>query len=176
MLQVGWTAPDFKTIDVHKNEVSLAACRGGPAVIEFLRYVGCPVCQMRIVELTGLASKLEARGGHLIAFVQSERPTLAKFVAEHPLPFRIVADPRAAYYRLYEVPRGDWRGYVSPAMIAGAVRATLAGNIHGKFEGNELQVPATFIVDAEGRLAHVHCGRNPADNLPAEEILAKLPG
>ncbi|MDD2955868.1 MAG: AhpC/TSA family protein, partial [Oscillospiraceae bacterium] len=49
-----------------------------------------------------------------------------------------------------------------------------AGFQHGKYEGDELQLPAFFLVDATGVIEKAHYARNLMDMPNIDEILAML--
>ena len=48
-----------------------------------------------------------------------------------------------------------------------------AGYKHGACEGNELQLPAAFVVDKEGRISYAHYGKSAGDT-PDVRSLAEL--
>ncbi len=54
-------------------------------------------------------------------------------------------------------------------------KAAAAGYTHGEFEGNELQLPAAFVADSQGRLLWAHYGVSAGD-VPGADQLAKLLG
>lgn len=174
MLKAGDAAPEFEAIDYRKDRVSLAGLRGQTAVIEFLRYVGCPVCSVRLQELNGLDEKLVAKGVKFIAVIQSDPALIARYAAKRPIRYSLIPDKEERLYRLFQVPRGSVAGIVHPAVIRAATASVLKGHGHGKFEGNELQTPADFVLAPDGTVAFAHYGRHVADNLPVEEILARV--
>ena len=52
--------------------------------------------------------------------------------------------------------------------------AAEAGFSHGKYEGNEQQLPALFIVDAAGKVLTAHYARDIMDMPTIDEVLAQL--
>ena len=54
-----------------------------------------------------------------------------------------------------------------------AVKAAAKGYKHGAYEGEELQLPAVFIVDNDRKVSFVHYGAHVAD-IPSAEALVKL--
>lgn len=174
MLQVGDAAPEFEAADFKGERVSLAALRGQTVLLEFLRYVGCPVCSLRLQELNDLDARLVAKGVKLAVVIQSDPALIARYAAKRPIRYALIADPEERLYRLYRVPRGSVGGIVNPAVVKAAARATFKGHAHGKFEGNELQTPADFVVGPDGRLLYARYGRHVADNPPFEELLARV--
>jgi hypothetical protein len=50
------------------------------------------------------------------------------------------------------------------------VRSTLKGNLHGPFEGDELQKPAAFLINPQGKIALAHYGKNIADIISEDKF------
>lgn len=175
MLKAGDAAPNFDLMDDHRRSIRLADFQGRTLVIEFSRYVGCPVCSLRLQELARLAPELDKRGTGLVVFLQSSRAKIQEYTRERPLPYPIVPDPDRAYYGLYGVEPGGWGAVLNVATIAGGIRAWRAGHKHGAFEGKETQTPADFVVGPDGRVLHAHYGKHAADVMTPEAILAALP-
>lgn len=51
-----------------------------------------------------------------------------------------------------------------------------AGFVHGKYEGNEQQLPAMFVVDPDGSVVYAHYAKNSIDMPTVEEMLRILDG
>lgn len=51
-----------------------------------------------------------------------------------------------------------------------------AGFVHGKYEGNEQQLPALFVVDPDGCVIYSHYAKNSIDMPTVEEMLGILDG
>ncbi|MBQ7081980.1 MAG: hypothetical protein IJM93_00350, partial [Oscillospiraceae bacterium] len=54
------------------------------------------------------------------------------------------------------------------------VRAS--GFVHGKYEGNEQQLPAMFVVDPDGTVIYAHYAENSIDMPSVDEMLEILDG
>lgn len=175
MLKAGESAPEFNCMDDHRRSIRLEDFKGKPLVIEFSRYVGCPVCSLRLQELGRLAPELDKRGAALVVFLQSSRTKIQEHTREQPLPYSIIPDPDRAYYRLYGVEAGGWGAVLNAATITQGIRAWRAGHKHGAFEGKETQTPADFLVGGDGKILHAHYGKHAADVMTPEAILAALP-
>jgi peroxiredoxin len=59
-------------------------------------------------------------------------------------------------------------------MRAKRERIQAAGIVHGKYEGNELKLPALFVVDKNASVLYAHYAKNIADMPTADELLEKL--
>ena len=52
--------------------------------------------------------------------------------------------------------------------------AKKAGLEHGKYEGNELQLPAVFLLDSAMNVVYAHRGKSAGDMPEIADLLAKL--
>ena len=62
---------------------------------------------------------------------------------------------------------------IDPTREVKIAKATAAGYKHGAYEGNELQLPASFVVDRERRISYAHYGKSAGDT-PDVRSLAEL--
>ncbi|HOX36622.1 MAG TPA: pyridoxal-phosphate dependent enzyme [Candidatus Brocadiia bacterium] len=175
LLKKGDIAPDFEVVTVKGETVSLSRFKGGKYVcLVFLRYVGCPICQMTMVHHKREYDRLAAAGADVIIFAQSPNEKLRKTDAKKDFPFHLVGDPEREVYGLYGVGRGGLKHIILGSHVA--VKATLKGYMHGALGGDEFQLPADFIVGPDGRIAMAHYGRHAGDNMaPAQlaELITK---
>jgi len=173
-LAPGSPAPDFTLDTPHEKNLGFRDSAGGSvAALFFLRYAGCPLCQMKISELRSDADSFARAGCRLFAVLQSD-PAVVREALGADMPFTIICDPRERIFGLYGVKPGGILGYIAPSVIIKAVKAAKGGFRHGRKEGRELQVPAVFIVDGDGIIAFAHYGKNIGDLPGNGEILAKL--
>lgn len=94
---------------------------------------------------------------------------------EEDLPFDIICDPDQELYRLFEVkPAGSKEELVDEKSREKILAAKAAGFSHGKYEGEELRLPAVFITDRQRKLVYVHYGRSVGDIPQPEELEAMM--
>jgi thioredoxin-dependent peroxiredoxin len=74
-------------------------------------------------------------------------------------------------FQLYHVEYGSILKYIHPAGLIMAVKATLQGYKHGKFEGHETQLPAVFIVAPDKTIKFAHYGKHISD-IPSTVTMA----
>ncbi len=74
-------------------------------------------------------------------------------------------------YRQYGVERGKLAQFLAPGAGLKSLKATLRGHLHGKFEGDELQLPGDFVINEEGVIVYAHRGSHIGDNTPLEKLL-----
>src|SRR5262245_43429624 len=102
-LQPGTSAPDFTVTSVDGQTRSLAAYRGKPVLLQFYRYAGCPMCDLRLHDFSREYPRLQARGLEVIAFFHSSPERLRRHLRERGLTFPVVGDPTQRVYRQYGV-------------------------------------------------------------------------
>jgi thioredoxin-dependent peroxiredoxin len=174
-LTAGATAPDFAFDTPWKKGQKLSDFTiKGTTVLMFLRYMGCPICQMKIAELKKEFSQFEKRGVSLLVVLQSAPENISRMISEKEMPFVIVCDAQERLFTLYGVKPGTIFGYVTPTTIVRAIRATRQGFRHGKYEGNEKQLPATFVIDKGRKVKYAHYGKNVADVPKTGKLLAEI--
>ncbi len=175
-IKAGEVLPDFVFDTPFEKGRTLRETTGraSKTAILFLRYYGCTLCQLDIHQLAENYHRLTAAGGQVLVALQSDRETISAQLKKDSLPFDIICDPDQSLYRRFGV-RGadgmmdmiDGRAYTKMA------KAAASGFQHGKYEGNELQLPALLILDPMGRVQHVHYGKTVSD-IPDVEKLAAL--
>ena len=175
-LTVGSVMPDFTYQTPYTAGLTLAdTAKAAPkTALVFLRYYGCTLCQYDIQQLTEHYDTLTANGGQLLVVLQSDPAGLAQQLPEGSLPFAIVCDPDQQLYKQFEIGAASGKGeLVGGNTLIKVVRAKAAGFQHGAYEGEELQLPAVFVVDSDRSVLYAHYGKNAAD-LPDPAELAVL--
>ncbi len=143
------------------------------AVLVFLRYHGCPVCQMEMANIKRDIELFNKKKARVFLFLQSSTATLLPMLKEEDWPFDIVCDPNGKIFQLYAVKPGGILKYLRPAGLIAAIKATSRGFFHKKFEGKETQLPAAFIMKSDKTIKYVHYGKNISD-VPKPSTLAGI--
>ncbi len=90
-----------------------------------------------------------------------------------PLPFDVICDPEKQLYQKFQInPATGTGGLMDVKTVGTLARAMVAGYRHGEYEGEELQLPATFVVNRNMKLLYVHYGKSAAD-VPSGKVLQK---
>ena len=139
----------------------------------FLRHLGCPLCKEKVDELKARAADFESRSIKLAAVVQSTEKRSAEYAEKQGIGFSLVPDREKVLYTRFDVRKGGIKEFTAPKVLVSSIRATLKGHMHGKFEGDELQVPASFLLSAEGGIIYSHYGKDISDFGSVDELLAK---
>jgi peroxiredoxin Q/BCP len=149
----GDPAPDFEAVTTDGSRVSLAGYRGRKLVLYFYPRDDTPHCTQQACSLRDHSAELAARGAAVLGVsTQGERSHQA-FTSKYHLNFPLLADAGGRIARAYGVMGGG--GLVS------RLKAALG-----------LADRVTFVIDEQGRIAHVIAKPDVARH--ADEILALL--
>jgi len=177
MLKVGDIAPAFEFESLEGRKVNFPTeFKGRWIALHFLRHLGCPLCLEKLKELRANQQKYKDAGIELFVVVQSTEKRVKDFSLKKGMHYLIGDHPRKLY-DLYGAEKGSVSALLAPSVMLASVRATLKGNLHGAFEGDELQKPALFIIGPDRRIAFIDYGKNIADIISEKdffEILARL--
>lgn len=144
----------------------------GKTAVIFLRYFGCTLCQMDIHNYIKDYDKIKAENGQILIVFQSKPELIADKIKKEDVPFDIICDPDETLYKKYCVEAAKTRmGMADKKTLSKVVKATLAGYKHGEYEGNEQQLPATFVIDKELNVTHSHYGKSAGDTYNIDELV-----
>ncbi|MBI9084831.1 MAG: pyridoxal-phosphate dependent enzyme [Desulfobacterales bacterium] len=170
-LASGMCAPGFSFDTPWETGIGFDDATGsGPAVLFFLRYTGCPLCQMRVVEIRRDSRLWRDMGATVFVLLQSRAESVASLVSREAESFVPVCDPDGDLFSLYGVAPGGLHQYLAPSVLKKALTAMTKGYRHGKREGRELQLPAVFVLQGDRRIRLAHYGNN-IDDLPDNRII-----
>ena len=77
-LSVGQTAPFFEATDVNSQAIRLTDDENKHTLVVFLRYAGCPYCNLALHRLTLEAELLKENRCRVVAFIQSSQDNIVK--------------------------------------------------------------------------------------------------
>lgn len=178
-LTTGEVMPDLTYNTPFRTGVRLSETAGqveGKTAVIFLRYYGCTLCQYDIHCYAKAYEGIRGTGGQILVVLQSDPVKMAEQLSPEDLPFEIICDPEKKFYEELEiVPAASMAKMAGVKTAVKVAKATAAGFKHGEYEGEELQLPATFVMDKGLKLSHVHYGKT-ADDVPTPEELIELLG
>ena len=172
-LEKNSTAPDFTYNTAYENGKTFhpqLSDKGN--VLMFSRYIGCSVCQMKLMEMNDDYKKFEAQGIKVFFVLQSRTETTKPKLDELNIPFDVIIDTEKELYKLYSIPAAKSKaGLVSPKVLGMIKKAKDLGIEHGEYEGEELQLPAVFVIDGAGNIKLAHYAKNLGDLPSTDELI-----
>jgi peroxiredoxin Q/BCP len=133
MVSVGAEAPDFTLPDQDGNEVTLCELRGRPVVLYFYPKADTPGCTTQACGIRDHRADYESAGATVVGVSPDTVPAQKRFAEKYDLDFTLLADADHEVAELY----GTWG----------------EKKMYGKtYMGVQR---ATFIIDPEGKVAHV---------------------
>ncbi|MDR3138119.1 MAG: AhpC/TSA family protein [Treponema sp.] len=143
-------------------------------VLLFLRYYGCTLCRLDMRLLREHYAEISGAGGQVFVVLQSAPELIERETSSDPFPFTIICDPRQELYRRFEIRPASSKlamaGGKTLRKIGLAKKYRLA---HGEYEGEELQLPACFVIDRSFTVRYARYAKNLAD-IPGPDELAAI--
>lgn len=178
MLTLNAPAPLFTLPTVAGRTVALAEVlhSGRPAVLIFLRHLGCIPCREHVLELCARQVEFERYHAQVLIISFGTLPAVQQWLQATCGAFEVLLDRDRAAYTAYGLERSYWRSR-SLRTRWYYLRAWLSGKKSRAAPGEDTsQLGGDFVVDRAGRLSLVHPSRDPADRPPLAALLAALAG
>ena len=150
MLEVGTKAPDFTLPDKQGRSVSLSDFLGKKVVLYFYPKDNTPGCTRQACAFAQSHTDFEERNTVVIGISKDSTTSHLKFAEKYDLPFILLSDPELTAIQAY----GVWQ----------------EKKLYGKLSFGVVRT--TFIIDEQGRIAHVMPKVKPDTN--AADVLALL--
>lgn len=179
-LNAGDKMPNFTFNTGYRTNVTMDSVLKGKTVIWVLRYMGCTVCRYDCKLIADRYNEFQAKGAQVFVLMQSDQEHIQNDLKNTNawLPFEIISDPELAIYKALDIkPAKDMQELGGPnieVLKAKGAAANAAGFSHGDYEGDELQLPAMFILDENGVVTYAHYATNIVDMPTVDELLAML--
>lgn len=151
MLKTGQPAPAIHAKDVFGATVDLGNFQKDYVLVAFMRYAGCPYCNLAIHRLSVEYAMLQQNGCDVVVFVQSEANEVIKNIYDrHELrpPFPIIADMAKRFYDMYGVQSSKRMFFDSQIKTLPYWLESVGkhGFKQGKMNGDHFLVPAMFLI------------------------------
>jgi peroxiredoxin len=171
-LRRGDAAPHFDSVTLDGAPIHAPAAEW--MLLSFLRYASCPMCNLRVRELSNTAAELESRGIRWVAVFHSPASRLERYFSgtkrQH-----IVADPHKEFYARYGCER-SWFGLLLSVLVPSFwwrfVQATVLGYWGGAIDNSFHSMPADFLIAPDGRIRIAHYGKHIGDHVPVADVFA----
>lgn len=161
---------DFRTTDVFGNRFQLSDFAGKRIMLSFFRDAGCPFCNFRVYEMTHNYRLWKEQNLEIVAVFSDTAEKVRRYVAKHPRPFTVLADPDLAIYNQYGVEHSTTALFKAlltklPRIVRGiAVGGRPSNNPHVRL------VPADFLIAEDGRVVQAWYGRDTSDHIPIAQV------
>ena len=175
-LYVNDKMPDFSFTTPFRKDVRLSeVTKGRKLALVFLRYYGCTLCQFDLAQYAKNYDKIKATGGELLVVLQSDPDLLREELGgTEVFPFEIICDPEEKLYREFEIlPATCQEEMVGPTTMAKIEKAMSGGFSHGRYEGEELQLPASFVLQPDLTITFAQYAKA-VDDIPDADQLVEL--
>jgi peroxiredoxin len=171
-LKLGTTAPAFTGTSLTGKTVSLEQVAGRKVLLKFYRFASCPICTLHLREFIRRFDEIRATGLTPVVVFHSPKEKIEEGY-QPGLPFEIVADPDKRAFKAYGV-ESSLGGMFSWDVMRDYARA-MANGIFSRPLGHEGGIqghPADFVIDERGTIVYARYGRNYADTLTVDGVLA----
>lgn len=173
-LNVGEVFPNFTVDTSSKNQVTIQELVKQKTVFWVIRYIGCTVCRYDVHLLAQKYDEIKDKGYELYVVMQSNQEHVQKDLKEASIPFDIICDPKMEIYNTLDiVPAKTQEELIGDleALQAKGKKAGECGFVHGDYEGDELQLPALFVVDENCKVTYSHYGKHITDMPSVDELV-----
>ncbi|MCK5046070.1 MAG: redoxin domain-containing protein [Candidatus Heimdallarchaeota archaeon] len=167
-LREGEKAFNFTVTDLSGKTISLTNFKDKKILLSFYRYASCPLCNLRISQLIQQYDDMKKKGLVIIAFFQSPKESMLKYVGKQDVPFSLVTDPKREIYKLYRIEK-SWFKYVIGGVSWKMFKALRKGYKIKDQEGQQNLVPADFLIE-NMVIKRAYYGRSIADHISFKEI------
>lgn len=177
-LSKGDKAPQFEAKDTYGKTVNLKDFANKHVLLVFLRYSGCPWCNLTIHRLALEQQRLNKSGCEIITFIQSEPQNIRDNIYgrhQHTPKFSIIPDQKRTHYDQYHIREAKRAVVTSITHIPFWVKSITKGFSQTKLDGDLFLVPASFLIGpGEQKILSAHYSTSFYDHLVFEEIYSHL--
>lgn len=164
-LKPGNLAPYFTLPNANGDAISLKdTLAKGPVVLKFYRGEWCPICNLDLRAVQHRLPDIQNLGGQLLA-ISPQKPDDALTAKEkNSLKFEVLSDANQEVIKAYNLqfdPGEDYHNRRDLTLLNGDGSKTLP-------------IPATFIIDTDGRIAAAHVEANYTQRMLPGEIIDQL--
>lgn len=164
--------PSFKYINQNSDECNIedVYSKFDNTIILFLRYYGCSVCQLDLLEYKERYNELKSKNAEVVIVLQSTPESLDKQAGSFP--YQIICDSEMELYKKFEImPAKTTLGMISLKLFSRLKKVKALGLEHGDYEGDEKQLPAMFIINRKGEVMFSKYAKSLTDYPTFDELL-----
>lgn len=169
-LNEGATATDFTLPNVKGEPTQLSSLLSqGPVVLSFYRGGWCPFCSLEFKSLHDILPQIKQHGASLIGISPELPDNSMNTVEKHNLQFEVLSDVgnkvAEQYGLVMKVPE-----VVRPLYLEWGIDLPA---VNGE-ESWELPIPATYVINTDGKIAKAYINKNYTERMEPDEIIKAL--
>ena len=169
-LKAGDMAPDFTAKDQDGKTVNLKqALLKGPVVLLFYRGQWCPFCNKQLSHFSDSLSMLVAKGATVLAITPESAENVKKTIEKTKAVFPVVEDAGMAIMKMYKV-----NFAVDEKTITRYKGYGIDFDQANGTNGANLPVPATYLVDKDGKIKYAFFNTDYRRRASVQDILNNL--
>lgn len=166
IIPVGDSLPDITVRTFAGDERPIRTFyRERPLLLGFMRASWCPYCRAQVAMLDGMADAFKGLGCEIVV-ISRERPEESTFRTEK---FTLVSDLNNDFGRELGMTY-----YATEEITKIYADLGIDEPVEGYWDTSELNVPATYIVDPEGRIIFKHAKRDYTQRATGAQIIREL--
>lgn len=177
-LQVGDKMPNFTFNTGYRTGVKMEDVLDKKTVFWVIRYIGCTVCRYDVHLLASKFDEIKEKGVNLFVVMQSDPKHVQDDLKDTKLPFEIICDDKMEIYKTLDINPAlneeELVGADPTKLKSKSSAAREVGFGHGDYEGDELQLPALFMVETDGTVSYSHYGKDIVDMPSVDELIDML--
>jgi peroxiredoxin len=169
-LKVGDKAPLFMTMDADGNKVSLEdMLKKGEVVVQFYRGQWCPYCNKQLSQMNDSMQMIKDKGANVLLVTPETKEGVGKTKMKTKVKFAIVSDSGMTIMKAYKV------NFMLDAETVTKYKGYgIDLNAANGANGNNLPVPATYVIGKDGMIKYVYFNVNYSLRATVKDILAAL--
>lgn len=175
-LRNGDFAKDFTTRDIYGNRVQLKSFQGKKLLLSFYRNVVCPFCNFRVYQLSKYYSEYKDELEMIFVFESEGKKMLQSSFHSSIAPIPMIGDAERKLYMQYGVEK------ITPDALKLGLSPGLKIQLEEIKKEKAIQVtveeknsdiiPADFLIDENFKIIEAYYGKDVADYIPLETVLA----
>ena len=167
---VGDIAPNFRGVDQFGNEFKLSkVLKKSPVVLIFYRGHWCPYCNKQLSQLEDSLNFIQEKGGVVVAVTPEQPKGIDQTMKKTGASFKIIHDKDIKIMKQYNV------GFeLDEELIIRYKRKKLMVEENNGANGPNLPVPATYIINTDGRILYSFYDPDYKNRATVRKILENL--
>ncbi len=154
LLRVGDKAPVIHTTDANGKAFDITKTNSPYTLVTFLRYAGCPYCNLALHRLALESKTLSRSGCDIVALINSDTENIQKNIYDRqqfPIPFPLIPDLKRTWYEKFGItPSIKTIPYCLTHAPEWLYAVNKLGYKQANMDGSFFMVPALFVIDDKG--------------------------